>query len=114
MGNDYLQELIFAFFKNFLTCTLIGTSLNYTQRHSTKVNYSLKNQEVLLRLNIKRLKGGEYLVTSASLLGLIVQDVGKKLIESYQEYGNPLMKKPKKLKKKPSPKYLEIPLAIHA
>lgn len=92
-----------------------------------KVNPTIKDQEVLLRLKIERLKGGEYLATSPSLPGLIAQgrslqealeiaqDVGRKLIESYQDHGDPLPEEIKKqLKKKPSPKFLEIPLAVHA
>ncbi|RMF89204.1 MAG: type II toxin-antitoxin system HicB family antitoxin [Methanobacteriota archaeon] len=58
--------------------------------------------EVLLNLKIEKLEEGGYLATSEELQGLvaqgrtiaetleIAQDVARKLIESYQEHGDPL------------------------
>ena len=59
-------------------------------------------QEILLELAIQPLQEGGYLATSPELAGLvaqgrtlaetleIAQDVARKLIESYQEHGDPL------------------------
>jgi predicted RNase H-like HicB family nuclease len=78
--------------------------------------------EVLIRLQIEALPEGVYLATSEDLPGLlaqgrtlaetieIAQDVARKLIESYQEHGDPLpsaiqQKAPKRIK-------LQIPLSV--
>lgn len=58
--------------------------------------------EVLVKLKIEKLEEGDYLTTSDELPGLvaqgrtiaetleIAQDVARRLIESYQEHGDPL------------------------
>jgi len=58
--------------------------------------------EYAIRLNIQRVENGQYLATSSDLAGLvaqgrtiaetmeIAQDIARKLIESYQEHGDPI------------------------
>ncbi len=58
--------------------------------------------EIFLRLHVEELDEGGYVATSPSLPGLVAQgrtiaetvdiahDVARKLIESYQEHGDPL------------------------
>lgn len=58
--------------------------------------------EVCMRLHLEALDGGLYLATSSDLPGLVAQgrtvaetmeiahDVARKLIESYEEHGDPL------------------------
>lgn len=78
--------------------------------------------EVLIRLQIEALPEGVYLATSEDLPGLlaqgrtvaetieIAQDVARKLIESYQEHGDPL---PPVLRKQPPKRIkLQVPLGI--
>lgn len=80
--------------------------------------------EIIISLDIKRLKSGEYLATSKTLRGLvaqgrtmaetleIAQDVARKLIESYQEHGDPL---PASLRRQKKSKmaHLQVPVAVN-
>jgi len=78
--------------------------------------------EVLIQLQIEALSEGGYLATSADLPGLlaqgrtvaetieIAQDVARKLIESYQEHGDPL---PAALRNRASKRIqLQIPIGF--
>jgi len=78
--------------------------------------------EVIIRLQIEALPEGVYLATSEDLPGLlaqgrtlaetieIAQDVARKLIESYQEHGDPLP--PALQKKAPKRITLQVPLGV--
>ncbi len=67
--------------------------------------------EVCMKLHIESLDEGGYVATSPDLPGLVVQgrtmsetieiahDVARKLIESYQEHGDPLPSRLKEAKK---------------
>ena len=79
-------------------------------------------REILLDLTIQPLEEGGYLATSPDLPGLvaqgrtqaetleIAQDVARKLIESYQEHGDPL---PAALQvKRSSRARLKIPVSV--
>ena len=46
--------------------------------------------EYIVSIKIEKLDEGVYLATSDNLQGLVAQDVARKLIESYVEYGDPL------------------------
>jgi len=79
--------------------------------------------EFLITIKIEPLEEGGFLATSETIQGLvaqgrtiaetmeIAQDVGKKIIESYIEHGDPL---PFDLKssKKPSKQELKIPITV--
>jgi len=79
--------------------------------------------EFLITIKIEPLEEGGFLATSETIQGLvaqgrtiaetmeIAQDVGKKIIESYIEHGDPL---PFDLKssKKPSKQKLKIPITV--
>lgn len=80
--------------------------------------------EVLISLTIRRLEEGTYLATSDTIQGLIAegrtiaetieiaQDVGRKLIESYIEHGDPL---PSGLQKPPETvSSISVPIFIKA
>ena len=88
---------------------------------------SVKVFEVVVPLQIKKFKDGSYLATSRSLRGLvaqgrtltetleIAQDVARKLIESYQEHGDPLPSSiERQIRKKSTVSHIEVPVAIPA
>lgn len=88
--------------------------------------HPLSVSEIVISLQVKKLPGGEYLATSRSLPGLVVQgrtmaetleiaqDVARKLIESYQEHGDPLPPTIRKqIHKKIKNSYLQIPVAVN-
>lgn len=81
----------------------------------------------MIPIEIRQLDTGEYLATSKLLKGLIAQgrsiaetleiaqDVARKLIESYQDHGDPLPSKiQKQLKKKSKIAHLQVPVMVHA
>ncbi|GEM_PF-524852 len=83
--------------------------------------------EIVLPLQVSRLPDGEYLATSRALPGLvaqgrtmaetleIAQDVARKLIESYQEHGDPLPAALRKqLRKREKSSFLHIPVFVPA
>ncbi len=79
--------------------------------------------EFLITIKIEPLEEGGFLATSETIQGLvaqgrtiaetmeIAQNVGKKIIESYIEHGDPLPFDLKS-KKKPSKQELKIPIAV--
>lgn len=83
--------------------------------------------EVIVPLDIKRLKSGECLATSRVLRGLvaqgrtmaetieIAQDVARKLIDSYLEHGDPLPSHLKKqFRRHEKISHLQIPVAVNS
>src|SRR3989338_6642191 len=83
--------------------------------------------EIVIPIDVKKLRSGDYLATSRALRGLVAQgrtvaetieiaqeDVAKKLIESYQEHGNPLPAAiQKQMGRKPKTSHLQIPVAVN-
>jgi len=87
----------------------------------------VKVSEIVIPLQIKKLKDGSHLATSRILRGLvaqgrtlaetleIAQDVARKLIESYQEHGDPLpLSLQKQMKRKTTITHIEVPVTIPA
>lgn len=87
---------------------------------------AIKVFEIIVPLEIKKLKGGDYLATSHVLRGLvaegrtlaetleIAQDVARKLIVSYQEHGDPLPAGLRKqMKRRSKTSRLQIPVAVN-
>ena len=88
---------------------------------------SVKVSEIVIPLQIKNLKDGSYLATSRILRGLvaqgrtlaetleIAQDVARRLIESYQEHGDPLPSNiQKQINRKTTIFHIEVPVALPA
>ena len=82
--------------------------------------------EIVVSMQVKRLKSGEYLATSRNLPGLvaqgrtmaetmeIAQDVARKLIESYLEHKDPLpLSLQKQIYGKTKTSQLQIPVAVN-
>ena len=87
---------------------------------------SLRISEVVISIQVKKLKTGDYLATSRNLRGLIAQgrtlaetmeiaqDVARKLIESYLEHGDPLpLILQKQISRKTKTSELQIPVAVN-
>lgn len=92
---------------------------------SSRSSLNTINPEVILKLKVELLENGEYLATSSDFPELlaqgrtmseaveIAQDVGRKLIESYQEHGDRLPKKIQSQLSHPmKPSHLEVPVAV--
>ena len=83
----------------------------------------IEAHEIVVPLDMRRLKSGEYLATSRVLRGLvaqgrtmaeaveIAQDVARKLIESYQEHGDPLPSALRRQKSQTKTAHLQVPVA---